>query len=449
MKTMRLRDRMTLWFSLMTFFTASIFSAAVYIITGQMLDKLLRQEVELTLSQVAVQVENEDGHLYFADEVPVSKGAVYFITEEDGSELFSRGADIALFDDISLEPGAIRKVEKEGARWLLLDSQLLNKDGFSIRVRVAISCANNETVLAALLRVIFIALPVLLIISVAGGRFIAARSLRPIREIISSAEAIAEGDLSARVPPVPARDELGEMTDTLNHMLESVEESFIREKRFASDASHELRTPVAVLRAYAETLLQEEALTAAQKTALQTMVLECGKMQKLIRQLLTIARGQEGRYPVTMEEVALWPLCAGIQEVMADSLEEKGIKMELDVPEALTVQADQSLLAELVLNLAENAVKYGKENGHIQIQAAKEDKGVRLSVSDDGIGIPEDAVPHIFERFYRVDAARDRGGTGLGLSICEWIARAHGGSIRATSEQGKGTRMDVFLPFRS
>lgn len=449
MKTMRLRDRMTLWFSLMTFFTASIFSAAVYIITGQMLDKLLRQEVELTLSQVAVQVENEDGHLYFADEVPVSKGAVYFITEEDGSELFSRGADIALFDDISLEPGAIRKVEKEGARWLLLDSQLLNKDGFSIRVRVAISCANNETVLAALLRVIFIALPVLLIISVAGGRFIAARSLRPIREIISSAEAIAEGDLSARVPPAPARDELGEMTDTLNHMLESVEEAFIREKRFASDASHELRTPAAVLRAYAETLLQEEALTAAQKTALQTMVLECGKMQKLIRQLLTIARGQEGRYPVTMEEVALWPLCAGIQEVMADSLEEKGIKMELDVPEALTVQADQSLLAELVLNLAENAVKYGKENGHIQIQAAKEDKGVRLSVSDDGIGIPEDAVPHIFERFYRVDAARDRGGTGLGLSICEWIARAHGGSIRATSEQGKGTRMDVFLPFRS
>ena len=172
-------------------------------------------------------------------------------------------------------------------------------------------------------------------------------------------------------------------------------------------------------------------------------------MQKLIRQLLMIARGQEGSYPVTMEEVALRPLCAGIQDVMGGSLEEKGIKMELDVPEALTVQADQSLMTELVLNLVENAVKYGRKQGHIQIRAATEDKGVRLSVADDGIGIPEEALPHIFERFYRVDDARDRSGTGLGLSICEWIALAHGGSISASSTQEKGTRIDVFLPFHN
>lgn len=449
MKTMRLRDRMTLWFSLMTFFIAAIFSAAVYMITEQVLDRMLQRDLELSLAQIVAQVENEDGQLYFEDEVPVTLGAVYFITEENGSELFSRGADITLFDDISLDPGNIRKVEKDGGHWLLLDSQLFNEDELSIRVRVGISYASNEQVLAALRLILFIALPVLLAISVLGGRLIATRSLRPIREVIRSAETIAGGDLAARVPPAPARDELGEMTDTLNHMLDSVEEAFIREKRFASDASHELRTPVSILRAYVETLLQDETLAAEQKTALQTMVLECDKMQKLIRQLLMIARGQEGSYPVTIEEVALRPLCAGIQDVMDDSLEEKGIKLELDVPETLTVRADQSLLTELVLNLVENAVKYGRKQGYIQIQAAMEDKGVRLSVADDGIGIPEDALPHIFERFYRVDEARDRSGTGLGLSICEWIARAHGGSISATSTQGKGTRMDVFLPFHS
>ena len=449
MKTMRLRDRMTLWFSLMTFFIAAIFSAAVYMITEQVLDRMLQRDLELSLAQIVAQVENEDGQLYFEDEVPVTLGAVYFITEENGSELFSRGADITLFDDISLDPGNIRKVEKDGGHWLLLDSQLFNEDELSIRVRVGISYASNEQVLAALRLILFIALPVLLAISVLGGRLIATRSLRPIREVIRSAETIAGGDLAARVPPAPARDELGEMTDTLNHMLDSVEEAFIREKRFASDASHELRTPVSILRAYVETLLQDETLAAEQKTALQTMVLECDKMQKLIRQLLMIARGQEGSYPVTIEEVALRPLCAGIQDVMDDSLEEKGIKLELDVPETLTVRADQSLLTELVLNLVENAVKYGREQGHIQIRAAMEDKGVKLSITDDGIGIPEDALPHIFERFYRVDEARDRSGTGLGLSICEWIVRAHGGSISATSTQGKGTRMDVFLPFHS
>ncbi len=449
MKTMRLRDRMTLWFSLMTFFIASIFSVAVYMITEQVLDRMLQRDLELSLAQIVAQVENEDGQLYFEDEVPVTLGAVYFITEENGSELFSRGADITLFDDISLDPGNIRKIDKDGGHWLLLDSQLLNEDELSIRVRVGISYASNEQVLAALRLILFIALPVLLAISVLGGRLIATRSLRPIREVIKSAETIAGGDLAARIPPAPVRDELGEMTDTLNHMLDSVEEAFIREKRFASDASHELRTPVSILRAYAETLLQDEALAAEQKNALQTMVLECDKMQKLIRQLLMIARGQEGSYPVTMEEITLRPLCAGIQDVMDDSLEEKGIKLELDVPETLTVRADQSLLTELVLNLVENAVKYGREQGHIQIRAAMEDKGVKLSVTDDGIGIQEDALPHIFERFYRVDEARDRSGTGLGLSICEWIVRAHGGSISAASMQGKGTRMDVFLPFHS
>ena len=332
---------------------------------------------------------------------------------------------------------------------MLLDSQLLNEDELNIRVRVAISCTGNEQVLAALRLIIFIALPVMLAVSVLGGRLIAGRSLRPIREIINSAETIAGGDLAVRIPAAPAKDELGEMTDTLNHMLDSVEAAFIREKRFTSDASHELRTPVAILRAYAETLLQDETLTTEQKAALQTMVMECDKMQKLIRQLLMIARGQESSFAMTWEEVALRPLCVGIQDVMSGNLEGKGIKLELDVPETLTIRADQSLLAELMLNLVENAVKYGREQGHIQIQAAEEEKGVRFSVTDDGIGIPEDALPHIFERFYRVDEARDRSGTGLGLSICEWIARAHGGSISATSTQGVGTRMDVFLPFHN
>ena len=449
MKAMRLRDKMTLWFSLMTFSIASIFSAAVYMMTGQVLNLMLRRELELSLTQIVAQVENEDGQLYFEDEVPVSTGAVYFITEENGSELSSRGADITLFDGIGPEPGNIRKVDKEGRRWLLLDSQLLNEDELNIRVRVAISCTGNEQVLAALRLIIFIALPVMLAVSVLGGRLIAGRSLRPIREIINSAETIAGGDLAVRIPAAPAKDELGEMTDTLNHLLDSVEAAFIREKRFTSDASHELRTPVAILRAYAETLLQDETLTTEQKAALQTMVMECDKMQKLIRQLLMIARGQESSFAMTWEEVALRPLCVGIQDVMSGNLEGKGIKLELDVPETLTIRADQSLLAELMLNLVENAVKYGREQGHIQIQAAEEEKGVRFSVTDDGIGIPEDALPHIFERFYRVDEARDRSGTGLGLSICEWIARAHGGSISATSTQGVGTRMDVFLPFHN
>ncbi len=232
-------------------------------------------------------------------------------------------------------------------------------------------------------------------------------------------------------------------------MLESVETTLNREKRFTSDASHELRTPVAVLRAYTESLLAEENLSGEQRGELTTMLRECERMQRIIGQLLTITRGQEGRYPVCREPVSLRELCEGVAETLADRLTERGIRLTVDVPDALTVTADQSLLTELLLNLCENAVKYGKPGGRIDVRAARQGDTLRLIVADDGIGILPEALPHIFERFYRVDAARDRSGTGLGLSICDWIAKAHGGSIRAESELNAGTTFTVELPIEA
>ncbi|MDD3410260.1 MAG: HAMP domain-containing sensor histidine kinase, partial [Eubacteriales bacterium] len=271
-------------------------------------------------------------------------------------------------------------------------------------------------------------------------------SLRPIQRIIQSANAIRGGELSARIPAAPAKDELGELTDTLNSMLESVETTLNREKRFTSDASHELRTPVAVMRAYTESMLADDGVTDEQRASLATLLNECQRMQKIIGQLLTITRGQEGRYPVCMEQVSLRQLCDGVAETLADRLEEKHVTLRADVPDELTLCADQSLMTELLLNLCENALKYGKPHGRIDVHGEQNDEKLLLTVADDGIGIPPEALPHIFERFYRVDAARDRSGTGLGLSICDWIARVHGGAIRARSRLGEGSVFTVELP---
>lgn len=448
LKRMRLRDKMTLWYTLLVFLMTAAFSLCVYFLIAYVLEEMLEDEVRLSMEQVAAQVENEDEMLSYEGEVPVASDMMVFITEKNGSELYSHGADITLMDDVPVQPEVFRFVNRGRQNWLVLDSDVLTVDYFEVRIRIAASCGINDRVLSTLRLVLLIALPILILLSLLGGRMIAGRALQPIRHIAQSADSIAEGDLSARIPSAQAKDELGELTDTLNRMLDSVETAFTREKRFTSDASHELRTPVAVLRAYTETMMSEPGTTDAQNASLTTMLRECERMQKIIGRLLTITRGQEGRYPVSMEEIALLPICEGVRETLTDRLMQRQMSIVIEIEDSLKLQGDQSLLTELLMNLVENAVKYGNEGGHISVCAHKKNRQLVLTVSDDGIGIPSEALPHVFERFYRVDVARDRSGTGLGLSICDWIVRAHDGTIHVESELGRGTRMQVMLPMR-
>ncbi len=446
LRRLRLKDKMTLWYTLLTFLTVAAFACALYWMTGYILNEMLEKDVGLLMRQVTAQVEGEHGLLTFENEVPISPTNMYFITEEDGSELASYGDDITLFDHVPVRPNAFQTARGGAQRWLLLDSGVMTVDGFSIRVRVAGSMATNDRVLSAMRLIFFISIPIVVLLSLLGGQFIAGRSLTPIRQIIRGAGLITQGDLSARIPAAPSRDELGELTDTLNHMLQSVQETFQREKRFTSDASHELRTPVAVIRAYAESLRAEKGLSGEQAASLDTVIAECTRMQKIIAQLLTITRVEEGRYPVCPENVDLRAVACGVAETLAGGLAEREISLAVEVPEGLTLNADQSLMTEILLNLVENAIKYGKPGGHVVIGALTREQTVEAQVRDDGIGMAAENLPHIFERFYRVDGARDRSGTGLGLSLVEWIVKAHHGRITVQSQPGEGTVFTVFLP---
>ena len=169
-------------------------------------------------------------------------------------------------------------------------------------------------------------------------------------------------------------------------------------------------------------------------------------MQKMIGQMLLLARAQEGRQPLELERVNLAEIISGVEDALADAIAEKRIVFRYDGPAEAWVFADQSQMTRLMLNLAENAVKYGRENGHVDFRLEALFAGWRLTVRDDGIGISEKELPHIFERFYRADTARDRSGTGLGLAIVQWIAQAHGGTVSVESEDGKGTCVAVELP---
>ena len=441
-----LRMRMALWFTASVLVVTALFFGALYLTTRARLAGMLEDDLTLALEQLSSQVERESGGLIFEDETPVKPGIMYYIMEGNGSELASHGEDIALFDPEPVREGKFTLAALDGEEWLLLDSEPLTIEGEVIRIRVVASRAQIRQTLGVFKAIFAIGVPLVTALAALLGFFIAKRSLQPIHRIIACADEIAGGDLSRRVPEEPTADELGELTRTLNRMLASLEDSFRRERRFTSDASHELRTPVAVILAYAESLYSASDLPGEEREKVETILNECRRMQRMIDQMLTLTRGQEGRYPVTLEKICLSDVFDGVQAVLEPIAESRSIALHFSCEEPIELTADQSLITQLMLNLTENAVKYGRDGGDVWVHAQRQGDRAILTVADNGVGISRENLGHIFERFFRADTARDRTGTGLGLSIAQWIVQLHGGTIRAESEPLVGTKFTVSLP---
>lgn len=445
MKRMKIRARMTFLNAAAAslLFTAAF--AVIYMLTSHIIFSYRRQSVELALSQVIVQVENRNGSPYYEDEVPLSADARYAVWLKDGGMLSTSGGDLPELTEA--EPQKPVHVQIGDTAYLAMTSGVFRVGNEDVCAMVAVSCESDERVLA-LLRLIFLfALPLLILLSCAVSFVIAGRILAPIHMISETAERLADGgDFSLRISEIGTHDELDALIQTLNRMLKSLEEAFSRERRFTSDASHELRTPLAVVTVYAENLMQFSSPSDAQREGLSVILKECGRMNRLIAQMLSLARAQMGRLPFHPEELSVRMVADGIAEALNDKLRERNITFFCDVDEQLCVTADQSLFTQMLLNLVENAVKYGRDNGHVWVSARRLSKGVQVSVRDDGIGISEADIPHVFERFYRVDAVRDRSGTGLGLALCREIAALHGGSLHVTSQLGEGSEFILDLP---
>lgn len=284
------------------------------------------------------------------------------------------------------------------------------------------------------------------------GAWIARRALVPVDQIITEVEEISDGrSLHRRLPLPMVKDEFGRLAETLNEMMGRLERSFVALRRFTADASHELKTPLTVLRAGVERAVTTPNLPQETLVVLEETLQEVNRMTELVDALLTLARADEGRAPLAREPVDLRAVLHELQETGELLAEPGNVRIEVDVPpDPVTLAVDRTRIRQLVLNLLTNAVKYTPAGGRVRLLLQQDAQRVVLSVSDTGIGIAPGDLPHIFDRFYRADIARtrtgERAGAGLGLAICRWIAEAHGGTIDVQSRPGRGTTFTVTLP---
>ena len=292
-------------------------------------------------------------------------------------------------------------------------------------------------------------LPLIVCLAGFGGYWLSGRAMKPVHNLVISTRAISERTLSKRIQVSEAHDELRELGDTINAMLGRLESAFTRITRFTSDASHELRTPITVIRTTSEVILERDRSTEQYKEMVGQILRESESTSALIEQLLTLARADADTEQLSLEKTDLRALVEELEPVSKALAENRNIRWSAQIPdEPVVVLGDRPHLRRLLLIFIDNACRYTDIDGSVRLRLAAQEGQALLEVTDTGIGIPPDELTQIFDRFYRGSNARffEPDGSGLGLSIAHWIATAHGGTLTAQSMLGSGTSMLVSLP---
>lgn len=290
--------------------------------------------------------------------------------------------------------------------------------------------------------------PGMIVIAALGSYWMSRRALSAVDEITAKARSIHETNLDSRLPSRATNDELQRLSDTLNDMLARIEASFKRTRQFTADASHELRTPMSLIRTEAELTLRKSRTESEYRGALEHIHAESIRTSELIESLLTLARTDSGAEAVQLRPLALVPFLSDLAADWKPMFVAGGLEFTTSLPPSeVTVNADESSLRRLLVLLLDNARKYTSEGGTVTLSAEVHHARVRISVGDTGMGIAPEHLPRIFDRFYRVDKARSReeGGAGLGLSLAKWIATQHRAEISVESTPGEGSRFSFEL----
>lgn len=443
-KGLSIKARVTLWY---TFFMILVFGiTAVYLVSSsqRMSGRQMRERLVDTVTDAVSQVRFRYGELD-AEELDFYKNGVsVFLYDTQGCLLapkVTRGIQV----DSLLEDQTIKTASSGRERWMIYDVYSEGEDA-RFWVRGMISMTEYGQALGNLPILFGSALPLLAVLAALGGFRITRRAFRPVTQMAETARAIGTGsDLSQRIETDGRGDELNQLGDTMNEMLARLQASFEAERQFSSDVSHELRTPIAVIRSQCEFALSGQAGEEEKREAFEAVLKQSERMNSIVSQLLLLSRAENGKFVPEREPVELNVLCETVCEELEAMAAERQVKLAWNTEE-LQITGDETLLIRMVNNLVSNAIRYNRPGGSAEVSLRKRGKYAVLTVRDTGIGIRREDLGQIFNRFYRADRSRSSEGTGLGLSMAAWIARVHGGSIRAESVYGEGSVFTAELP---
>lgn len=438
MRFLTIKTRVTIYFTLMMLLIVGLV-IGVILIAGR---GVISDTAEGTLLDVVHDeiddVEFDDGYLDL-DELDFYRHNVY-VQVYDASGLLLGGAGPSDFDGAAeFHNGEIRSVSVDNQPWLVYDLYLADNNG-GVWLRGITSADNNFSAARVITILALIILPVLVVITAVIGWLIARHAFKPVRQITDTVDAINDGDdLTARIGLHRGRDEIHRLAATFDSMFDRLELSFNAEKRFASDASHELRTPVSIILAECEYARANAQTVEDYQESLDVVERQGRRMSRLINQLLNITRMDQGTQAISREEADFSELVDVVTDE-AVRASGKDFTVEKHIEPGVTANIDVGLMSRLVQNLVENACKYTPDGGKITVSLHAAGGRATLTVSDTGIGIAKRDLGHIWERFWQADSSRgvDRG-SGLGLAMVKQIADAHGGKLSVESEPGQGS----------
>ncbi len=443
-KGLSIKARVTLWY---TFFMILVFGiTAVYLVSSsqRMSGRQMRERLVDTVTDAVSQVRFRYGELD-AEELDFYKNGVSVFLYDTQGRLLAPKVTRGIQVDSLLEDQTIKTASSGRERWMIYDVYSEEEDA-GFWVRGMISMTEYGQALGNLPILFGSALPLLAVLAALGGFRITRQAFRPVTQMAETARAIGTGsDLSQRIETDGRGDELNQLGDTMNEMLARLQASFEAERQFSSDVSHELRTPIAVIRSQCEFALSGQAGEEEKREAFEAVLKQSERMNSIVSQLLLLSRAENGKFVPEREPVELNVLCETVCEELEAMAAERQVELTWNTEE-LQITGDETLLIRMVNNLVSNAIRYNRPGGSAEVSLRKRGKYAVLTVRDTGIGIRREDLGQIFSRFYRADRSRSSEGTGLGLSMAAWIARVHGGSIRAESVYGEGSFFTAELP---
>ena len=443
---MSVKLRMTLWITLMVLLLAAMVLVFVFVINANTVtDDPAGRLVKVVMNN-ADRLEFDHGRFEWDDVDAYRRGVYTTFYAEDGELLC--GAIPDGFDSaaVPFEENFVRSTEINGEEYYIYDVYV-DMDITYVWVRGLISAADRSGLMHTILILTAALLPAILVLSTGGGWLIASLSFKPLEKIVNAANDISDGgDLTKRLNIRRGPSEMKRLGSSFDRMFERLEKSFETERQFASDASHELRTPITIILAQCDRSRRKDKTPDDYSASIGVIEEQAQYMSELVQQLLGLTRMQHGtdRYPMRESDLSEFTESCCDEFTPVDS---RGIELKTDIAPCVTARFNGTLMSRVIHNLIQNAYKYGVEGGHIWLTLRRTEQGAVLSVKDDGIGIAPENLDMVWQRFWQADTSRgDEGSSGLGLAMVKEIAQFHGGDAVVESTPGSSSTFSVILP---